>query len=431
MASFAALPEPAKKDISSAWSVFSNTVATLAASMRRNLPAPVPSDPSDGSDASEDVVHQLDRSLKPLESAIERNVMSLPGFSDKSVLLKAIDDRIMEDLGFVDTLNLRLLAHFNVNTAGNTKLETNIDSSTFELNGPFINFSIEGISELGRVLVECKEYDKSIDDRIISASKKRMEKIANLLNSSKSDDFHTLNCLRFFHDSQNRRSGLIFEIPEKSRQHHITLRDIIRLIQGEYKPTLSQRFQIAHKIGKAVGKWHLVDWVHEGIASHNIVFFYDKKHGIDYSKPYLCGFEYSRESDAPSTGRFVENFELNVYRHPDRQGATPSKFHRKEHDLYAYGVLLLEIGTWKLVERFFDEKEKKSITAFTMGQKILQTAKEQLGHFMDTGYREAAVKCLSGAFGVSQDDHAQSRLAAAFETQVLQKINRGIVIKEY
>ena len=431
MANFANLSEPAKKDISSAWCIFSNTVATLAASMKRMPSARIVSAPSDESDAADDVVHQLDRSLKPLENAIERNVLSLPELDDKSVLLKAIDDKIMKDLGFVDTLNLRLLARFNEQTARKTKLETDMDSSTFKMNGPFVNFSIEGISELGRVLVECKEYGKSVDERAITASKQHMEKLAILLGSSKSDDFHTLNCLRFFHDSTNRRSGLIFGIPEAARQHHITLRDIIRLIQGKFKPTLSQRFQIAYKIGKAMAKWHLVDYVHQGIASHNILFFYDEAQGVDFSNPYLCGFEYSRESGAPSTGRYVVDFELNVYRHPDRQGATPSRFHRKEHDIYAYGVLLLEIGTWKLVNRFFDETDRQSLTTFVMMNTILTTAQEQLGHLMGTGYQEAASVCLTGEFAVQQDDKAQSRLAAAFETQVLQKINRGIVINEY
>jgi tRNA A-37 threonylcarbamoyl transferase component Bud32 len=432
MASFKKLPEPAKMDISSTWSAFTTTIAALATSVGKFPPLLVSSDSLDRSDVSGEFLHQLDRHLKPLESAIERNVMSLPELNDKAVLLKAIDDKMMEDLGFAQTLNLRLVAHFNARTGGSSGLKADLDSSTIKADGPFLNLSVQDISPLGRVLVECKDYDgSSTDKRIVMASNQRMEKLAELLNSSKSADFHTLNCLRFFDDPQRGRSGLIFEIPEGSRQCQISLRDIIRKIVGKYKPTLGQRFQIAHNIGKAIAKWHLVGWVHQGIASHNIVFFYDETYGVDYSQPYLCGFEYSRESGAPSTCRFVENFELNVYRHPDRQGTIPSKFHRKEHDIYAYGVLLLEIGLWKLAERFFDDKEKMGLTPYAMGQKILRTSKELLGHSMDTQYERAASTCLSGDFGLKQDDLAQSRLAAAFETQVLEKIGRGVVIDEY
>ncbi|KAH8589141.1 hypothetical protein B0O99DRAFT_692715 [Bisporella sp. PMI_857] len=430
MGSFKKFPEPAKRDISSTWGAFNTTIAALATSLRKFPTLFVSSDPLDRSDVAGDFVHQLDRCLRPLESAIERNIMSLPELNDETVLLTAIDDKIMEDLGFVETLNLRLVANFGVRTEGGSGLEVDLDSSKIKDNGPFLNLSIQDIPPLGRVLVECKDYDELTTNKsILAVSKKRMEKLAGLLNSSKSADFHTLTCLRFFVDSQLGRSGLIFAIPEESRQCQISLRDIIRKVVGKYKPTLGQRFHIAHTIGKAIAKWHLVGWVHQGVASHNIVFFYDETHGIDYSKPYLCGFGYSRESDAPSTSRLVENFEANVYRHPDRQG-WPSKFHRKEHDIYAYGVLLLEIGLWKAVETFFDEKERKSITPYAMGQKILRTSKELLGHSMDTLYEQAASTCLSGDFGVKQDDITQSCLAAAFDIQVLGKIGRGVAFEQ-
>jgi hypothetical protein len=306
-----------------------------------------------------------------------------------------------------------------------------LDATVLKSEGPFLNLSIEEISLLGRVLVECKKYDEATTDKhALAVSKQRMLKLAELLSSSKSADFHTLTCLRYFHEPQHGRYGLIFEIPEGSRQYPISLRDIINRILVRFKPTLDQRFQIAYKIGKAISKWHLVDWVHQGIASHNVVFFYDKIYGVDFSKPYLCGFEYSRESGSPSTSRSVENFELNVYRHPDRQGI-PTKSHRKEHDIYAYGILLLEIGLWKLVEKFFNDKDRTSISPYQMGQKILKTSKELLSHSMGSRYEEATNVCLSGDFGVEQDDLAQTRLAAAFETLILEKIEQGVVIDEY
>jgi hypothetical protein len=431
MAGFEKLSEPAKKDIWSAWNSLSTSIAALAMSVAKSRPSVVPSDPLNRDDVSGNFVHELDRSLRPFHSAIERNVMSLPELKGREVLLKAIDDKMMEDLGFAEILNLRLVAHFGPPAELNSSLEVDLDTTVLKSEGPFLNLSIEEISPLGRALVECKKYDEaSTDKRVLVASKQRMQKLAELLSSSKSADFHTLTCLRFFHEPQHGRYGLIFGIPEGSRQYPISLRDVISKILGRFKPTLVQRFQIAHKIGKAISKWHLVDWVHQGISSYNIVFFYDKIHGVDYSKPYLCGFEYSRESGSPSTSRFVENFELNVYRHPDRQGI-PTKSHRKEHDIYAYGILLLEIGSWKLVEKFFNDKEKTSISPYQMEHKILKTSKELLSHSMGSTYEEAANVCLSGDFGVEQDDLAQTRLAAAFETLVLEKIEQGVVIDEY
>jgi hypothetical protein len=428
MASFEKLSEPAKKDIWSAWNSLSASIAGLAMSVRKSRPLVAPSEPLNKDDVSGNFMHELDRSLRPFQSAVERNVMSLPELKGREALLKAIDDKMMEDLGFAEILNLRLVAHFGPPVELNSSLEVDLDTTELKSEGPFLNLSIEELSPLGSVLVEYKKYDEaSTDKHVLVISKQRMQKLAELLSSSKSADFHTLTCLRFFHEPQLAQYGLIFGIPEGSRQYPISLRDVIL---RRFKPTLGQRFQIAHKIGKAISKWHLVDWVHQGIASHNIVFFYDKIHGVDYSKPYLCGFEYSRESGSPSTSRFVENFELNVYRHPDRQGI-PTKSHRKEHDIYAYGILLLEIGSWKLVEKFFSYKDRTSISPYQMGQKILKTSKELLSHSMGSAYEEAANVCLSGDFDVEQDDLAQTRLAAAFETLVLEKIERGVVINEY
>jgi len=431
MASFKKLSEPAKRDIWSTWGAFSTTIAALAASVRKLPPSLGSIDSLVKNDVSGDFLHQLDRRLKPLESAIERNIMSQPELNDEAALLTAIDDKTMEDLGFAEMLNLRLIAHFDAGKEGSNRLETDLDNRAIKADGPFLNISIQDISPLGRVLVECRDYEKSnVGEHALMVSRQRMEKLAKLLNPSKSADFHTLDCLQFFDDPLRGRSGLIFRIPEGSQQSQISLRDVIRKTVGKYKPTLGQRFQIAYKIGKAIAKWHLVDWVHQGIASHNIIFFYDETH-VNYSKPYLCGFECSRESGAPSTSRFVENFELNVYRHPDRQGTVPSKSHRKEHDFYAYGILLLEIGLWKPVEKLFDHKERDILTPYDMGQKILKTSRELLGHSMDTKYEEAASTCLSGDFGVKEDDLAQSRLAAAFETQVLERVGHDVVINEY
>ena len=430
MVSFYKLPGPAKKEVSSTWNIFSATVAKLAMSIGNFRPSVCSPDSLNRNDQSADFVHELDRGLKPFQSAIERNLMSLPELNEKEALLKAIDNKMMEDLGFSETLNLRLIAHFDLPEEPNSSLESNLDTSAFRSEGPFLNLSIEEIFPLGRVLVECKKYDEAkTDSRVLTASKQRLQKLAELLSSSKSADFHTLACLRFFHEPQLGRYGLIFGIPDGSRQRQISLRDVISRILGKSKPTLGQRFQIAHKIGRAISKWHLVNWVHQGIASHNIVFFYDQTHGVDYANPYLCGFEYSRESAAPSTNRFVEDFELNVYRHPDRQGI-PSKYHRKEHDIYAYGVLLLEVGLWKLVGRVFDGNEKATLSPYQMGQKILKTSRELLGHHMGSLYEQAASACLNDDFSVEQDDAAQSRLAEAFDAQVLQKLEKGVVMDE-
>ncbi|GAB1319631.1 hypothetical protein MFIFM68171_09841 [Madurella fahalii] len=424
---FSALPETAKRDVWSSWRAFGATVGGLAKYLGSSQPTEILS-PSGIDDLSEHVVQNLDKALKPVQSAIERNVMSLPELAEEQTLLKAIDDKLLQDLGFADALKMRLAARFNVAVDQDGGIEAGPGEIPFEPDDRFQSFAIEEISSLGRVLVECKKYSEGAVERpALASSRRSMQTLATLLSSSKSADFHTLKCLRFIHEPLAGRYGLVFAIPEGSRSQQISLRDIINRVAGKYKPTLGERFDIAYKVGRAILKWHLVDWVHQGIASHNVVFFYDEVSGVDYSKPYLCGFAYSRESMATSTGRFVEDFDLNVYRHPDRQGA-PTKYHRKEHDIYAYGILLLEIGMWGLVGKLFSEKERKFLSPYQMGQKIVKISEETLAHVMGSSYEHATRTCLTGEFGVDLDDALQSNLAAAFDTKILEVLRQGVAI---
>ncbi|EXL39218.1 hypothetical protein FOCG_18172 [Fusarium oxysporum f. sp. radicis-lycopersici 26381] len=103
----------------------------------------------------------------------------------------------------------------------------------------------------------------------------------------------------------------------------------------------------------AVLNLHLVGWVHKNLRSSNIVFF---RPGPDWSltnkerlaDPWLCGFEYSRpEANGAESWKLEDpNLLRNTYRHPDRWGKPTVTFERK-HDIYALGVVLLEIGLWE------------------------------------------------------------------------------------
>jgi hypothetical protein len=59
------------------------------------------------------------------------------------------------------------------------------------------------------------------------------------------------------------------------------------------------------------------------------------------------GFEFSRPEFDFSSGRPDKDPARNVYRHPARQGK-PDKPFAKIHDIYALGVVLLEIGEFYL-----------------------------------------------------------------------------------
>ncbi|KAE9378751.1 hypothetical protein N431DRAFT_477922 [Stipitochalara longipes BDJ] len=425
VATFSQFSVPARDDVAWAWTTFNQSITRMASYLRGNPPNVTLIDDSSEKTLSTVYAKELAESFDPVKKAIERNIMAIPELSEKEELLDATKDQQLAALGLGEMLKLRVLAHF---APESDQMELNISIS--QSIGPFPSRTIDTLSDmpqLGRMLIEAKKFDESMDQRGFEAAKTRLQNLSSLLQSSKSADFHSLTCQGFFFEPR-QAYGLIFRIPPGARKLPISLREILSREIRVRKPTLGQRFQIAHKIGTAILKWHLVNWVHQGIASYNIVFFYNEVEGVDYSNPYLCGFEYSRKNSAPSTSRIVEQFELNVYRHPDRQGV-PSASHQKEHDIYSYGILLLELGLWDLVENLFNSKEKKGgISPSDMGKRIRDAARRELGHYAGAAYQRAASTCLSGSFGVEEDDRVNSRMAKAFETQVLTEIKRGIVV---
>ena len=66
-----------------------------------------------------------------------------------------------------------------------------------------------------------------------------------------------------------------------------------------------------------------------------------------YHEPWILGFESSRPEGELSYGPTEIYPERDVYRHPDRQGQVKMQF-TKLHDIYALGVILLEIGKRKI-----------------------------------------------------------------------------------
>ncbi|KAL8367895.1 hypothetical protein RB599_003693 [Gaeumannomyces hyphopodioides] len=101
--------------------------------------------------------------------------------------------------------------------------------------------------------------------------------------------------------------------------------------------------------------------VHKSFRSENILFFpsldttasADREEGptlpssrIDISEPWVLGFEFSRPELYFSHGYGDSCLARDIYRHPDRQ-RNPAQPFNKLHDIYALGVVLLELGLWR------------------------------------------------------------------------------------
>ncbi|CZR64754.1 uncharacterized protein PAC_14653 [Phialocephala subalpina] len=200
-------------------------------------------------------------------------------------------------------------------------------------------------------------------------------------------------------------------------------------MKGVDRPSLNQRFSIALKLAKAVQKWHSVGWVHQGISSPNVIFFLWKgTRKLDYSSPFLQGFEFARPDADPSIGRPADDILASLYRHPDRR-MPERKGHRKIHDLYSLGVVLLEIGLWQSIVDIVQGKSKQVSSPETVRYKIQAAVSDRLSHYVGKTYQAAVNVCLDSDFGVELDDRQESRLARAFQKKVVDEIGKGVFLQ--
>ena len=429
--SFQKLSQPGKDEILMAWEKLKAHLAVIAAQLRHpsssdDQSRQLPDNDSSAQDEPLRSLQEVEKILLSLQRLIERHVMAVPDLhKDKDVLLRAIEDMSLQDLGFLPMLELRLKARFPLElpTAMKTERLASAPSAQPKQFSMLIKEDVEG---LGAVLVEYKTYGtKDATSDNIADSERRMEQLARLLQNASPADFRALRCTRWFHEANKNRFGLVLEIPT-TQGEFVSLRDIIDQNERGNRPTLGQRYSIARTIGNALLRWHTADWVHQGIASYNIIFF--RQDGMtDYRNPYLCGFEYARPSGAISTARRVQDFHINVYRHPSRQG-NPTRYHTKKHDIYSYGVLLHEIGIWDLAEACFEDVDKRSLDTIDMQKVLIKHSKLRLGHFVGMAYQKAVDRCLNSDFGVDKDDAVGSQLSMKFEDLVLKAIPSGDAI---
>jgi hypothetical protein len=212
---------------------------------------------------------------------------------------------------------------------------------------------------------------------------------AKLAKRPKPATFCTLNCLGYFSDRQDKEYSFVYSWPWEigtwaARLRPKTIHELLGEKRDSVGPSLTIRFGLAKRLAACVQTFHIFGWLHKSIASHNVLSFPDIENGEeDTSAPtlldctFLTGFEYSRQDGRNLVTEPVTTIGVNdIYRHPEvtsferRLSPTPqTAIFRKSHDLYALGLLLLEIGLWDTLEQILadlyrEEAEDQDGTTF-------------------------------------------------------------------
>jgi hypothetical protein len=279
-------------------------------------------------------------------------------------------------------------------------------------------------------LLEFKGYRAGLERTDIEAAKRRVELLSGVLSSQKPLEYRCLPFASWDHEESNYRIVLKFDIPlEYDPTRWVSLREAIKITRKSDRPTLDERLRVAVAIAMAVYKWHVTGWVHQGIESHDILFFYkQQEQRLDYCSPFLGGFEFARPSQAPSQGSYVEDLDRDVYRHPERQGPSRNG-HRKRHDLYSLGVVLLEIGLWQEATETANPRRLKDLGVKVMVDNLISAVTDRLAFYAGKTYADVVLRCLRNDFGVSLDDEAQTNLDQASRFLILDKLREGVYLR--
>ncbi|PNP37818.1 hypothetical protein TGAMA5MH_10303 [Trichoderma gamsii] len=315
-----------------------------------------------------------------------------------------------------------------------------------------------------QVIVEHHEYEDQLrsddlDEDEVAKLKKPVKTLAWLLQNSSFREtgkelseeqpvIYSLQCLGYKDDIKAKRMTFLYKLPSPpdgtswrydSGNTLATLHTLITKVDKKtkrvFKPPLADRYSIANSLALTVLNIHGSAWIHKNIWSHGILLFLQDKNGSTYplgattetsssapiaattkdgAKPRLLAFlgdwGYSRRIDGFTDMNVDFDIEANLYRHPERQGKPKRQFSRI-HDIYALGVVLLEIGLWRTVSQLFDKQineirqtaETKLLKAKNVTATLTGLAEKELPKEMGERYASAVLACLTGDFHKESD----------------------------
>ncbi|KAI1870214.1 hypothetical protein JX265_006384 [Neoarthrinium moseri] len=382
--------------------------------------------------ADKDKFNSLVRDLKDFNDGLEQlfPASRIPGVQRAWVFeLLQTAQRDVEQLKLLESASDEVYPKLNA-SAGLKKLRINLDNKpqasfkpTFALKVQRHALNVsdkdskrsEGYHDpSGTVLIEWVDYDKEdLDEKFVHM--RRLDDLARMMHSAtdRHPDLYTIDCLGYTDDTAMSRYGLIYKAPEAS---YSTLHKLIS--SNDLKtPDLNDRIKLAHTLAVALLSLHSLDWLHKSLCSNNIIFFPSAFSAAatqptanaalvpDISKPYLVGFDASRpDMDTEMSVASKNPSILDLHRHPRSLSGLSRKPYCKSYDIYSLGLVLLEIGLWKVLTTYY----KPHYSAERWRDKvILPVLVPGLGNKTGRLYKDVVERCLTVKDDITSEETGQ------------------------
>ncbi|KAI9734821.1 MAG: hypothetical protein M1834_001899 [Cirrosporium novae-zelandiae] len=370
-------------------------------------------------------------------------------------------------LGVRDVIKRQILATKKPSEHFRARWGQLVDNSVVPKDSIYIaRYQDEWKSPIKEVVVEYRPYNLKLCQMVKSEGTDFLKSIKNLKDpirdlawhlqvsdfakkgtkttavASEQLDISYLQCMGYLDEPTKSRFVFLYELPQlrPGKAELKTLHDFINDTQPypSMKPALGSRFLLAHRLATAVFNTHSFGWLHRNIWSRGIIIFPgdESSRSLDSIPPsqpiipYLLGWDTARSSEPNMELPVDLEVEQNFYRHPRQQGKPRFEF-MKEHDIYALGVVLLEIGIWRTVSSFCRNQIRiasgKGILPLERTTSwYLDYVKTTLTAEMGRAYSDAVSLCLTGKFGVDNDDDQKTILSLVFREKVIEVMAKGL-----
>jgi hypothetical protein len=302
------------------------------------------------------------------------------------------------------------------------------------------HYSPDNEGQPRRVMIEWIPFPQG-DYDVYKLSRTRMSQISySLQQIGELSHLQVLPSLGFIEYGSAKVFGLVSALPTSATSSTpiVTLYDILpgsqrpgvnerssssRRSVNYPLPSLNQRFELATTLVTGFYAFLLTRWHHERFNSLHIAFLLNETTGainpssseiktLDLGAPIIGGFAISRP-DSPtelSISAPVEDFEA-VYLHPDvrqrlksrpkapNSNPEPQARYQRVHDIYALGLLLVEIGFWRPLARVAESGSGGKVKASNLSAKefkdaIVKKCRSDLAFWMGETYKDVTLRCL-------------------------------------
>ncbi|KAL6241371.1 hypothetical protein RBB50_011635 [Rhinocladiella similis] len=242
-----------------------------------------------------------------------------------------------------------------------------------------------------------------------------------------------LRLLGFTINPAGPRCAMVYTLPEghdhQSLQQHRTLSSLITATASDLshdaaQPPLEDRFRLAYNLALSIMGYFARGETHQHINGSNFLLLGSSeqtprsKSHKEMRSPYLLQScqDFLSRSEAP------ESFATHIYRHPEHDSRLSEVV--PAYDIYSLGLLLLEIGLWMPLSRFWKPKYNRALFMDRM-QRVYSS---KLASKCGSRYMRVTKRCLEAPTELQYRNNYED--AGSFVLQVLKDLQQCCALDE-